>query len=50
MCRRLPVRRLGLFGSALSDDFSQGSKPIEHASSQANIAEVAYQQMKTKSA
>jgi predicted nucleotidyltransferase len=25
VCRRLPVKRLGLFGSALSQDFSQGS-------------------------
>lgn len=25
ICRRLPVKRLGLFGSALSDNFSQHS-------------------------
>jgi predicted nucleotidyltransferase len=25
VCRRFPVKRLGLFGSALSDNFSQGS-------------------------
>ncbi len=25
VCRRLPVKRLGLFGSALSRNFSQGS-------------------------
>jgi predicted nucleotidyltransferase len=25
ICRSLPVKRLGLFGSALSQDFSQGS-------------------------
>jgi len=25
ICRRLPVKRLGLFGSALSQDFSQSS-------------------------
>lgn len=25
VCRRLPVKRLGLFGSALSDNFSQSS-------------------------
>ena len=25
VCRRLPVKRLGLFGSALSQDFSQSS-------------------------
>jgi len=25
VCRRLPVKRLGLFGSALSQNFSQGS-------------------------
>ena len=25
ICRRLPVKRLGLFGSALSENFSQGS-------------------------
>ena len=25
VCKRLPVRRLGLFGSALSQDFSQSS-------------------------
>jgi predicted nucleotidyltransferase len=25
VCQRLPVKRLGLFGSALSHDFSQGS-------------------------
>jgi predicted nucleotidyltransferase len=25
VCRRLPVKRLGLFGSVLSDNFSQGS-------------------------
>ena len=25
VCQRLPVRRLGLFGSALSQNFSQGS-------------------------
>jgi predicted nucleotidyltransferase len=25
VCRRLPVKRLGLFGSALSNNFSQGS-------------------------
>jgi predicted nucleotidyltransferase len=25
ICQRLPIKRLGLFGSALSDNFSQGS-------------------------
>jgi hypothetical protein len=25
ICRRLPVKRLGLFGSALNENFSQGS-------------------------